>query len=112
VSFGSSETGSAGHKVVLVTGAGRGIGAAVARRLAADGAALILADRHEPSLADVVGALTAGGTDVLAAAADVSDADAVARLVDTAVDRFGRLDGAVNNAGVTGPRALIADYPL
>jgi NAD(P)-dependent dehydrogenase (short-subunit alcohol dehydrogenase family) len=97
--------------VVLVTGAGRGIGAAVARRLAAGGAALVLADRHEPSLSELADGLTADGTDVLAAPIDVSDAAAVAGLVDAAVARFGRLDGAVNNAGVTGPQAFIADYP-
>ena len=98
-------------RVALVTGAGRGIGAAVAARLAADAYALVLADRHEASLADVVDDLTAQGAEVLAAPVDVSDASAVDRLVAEAVARFGRLDCAVNNAGVTGPQAPLADYP-
>jgi NAD(P)-dependent dehydrogenase (short-subunit alcohol dehydrogenase family) len=98
-------------RVALVTGAGRGIGAAVAARLAADGLALVLADRHAESLAVVAGELTRRGTEVLAAPVDVSDAAAVQRLVDDGVARFGRLDCAVNNAGVTGPQAPLAEYP-
>ncbi|MGH3745368.1 MAG: SDR family NAD(P)-dependent oxidoreductase, partial [Mycobacteriales bacterium] len=50
------------------------------------------------------------GRRAVAVAADVADADAVARMVDTAIAEFGRIDGAVNNAGISGPFDLLADY--
>ena len=105
-----SSAGSSGAgRVAMVTGAARGIGAAVARRLAADGAALVLVDRDEPALAALSEELT--GVEVLAVPTDVARAGAVAAAVEAAVARFGRLDAAVNNAGVPGPRAPTVDYP-
>jgi len=85
-------------KVALVTGASRGIGAAVARAFSAAGAAVALAARDEAALADLAGELNAGGGQALAVPTDVTDADAVARLVERTVDAFGRLDVACNNA--------------
>lgn len=88
-------------RVALVTGGGRGIGAAIGRRLAAGGAAVALLDldgeRAERAAAD----LAATGARALGLAVDVTDADAVARGVERVVAELGGLDVAVNNAGVT-----------
>lgn len=98
-------------RVAFVTGAGNGIGAAVAGRLAAECAVLVLVDRDAEAVAEVAERLAARGVEVLPAVVDVSDAAAMDATVDDAVDRFGRLDVAVNNAGVTGPLAELVDYP-
>jgi 3-oxoacyl-[acyl-carrier protein] reductase len=88
-------------KRALVTGAGRGIGAAVARRLAADGAAVAVNYRSSASDAQsLVGELTKEGCRAVALQADVSDPAACASLVDSAVDALGGLDVLVSNAGV------------
>ena len=89
-------------KVVLVTGAGSGIGAATAHRFAAAGASVIAVDRSEEHLRKVSAELDDART--LRIAADVSDLDAVERFVAAGIARFGRLDVLVNNAGtvVTG----------
>jgi meso-butanediol dehydrogenase/(S,S)-butanediol dehydrogenase/diacetyl reductase len=85
-------------KVVIVTGAGSGIGAATARRFAQEGASVVLAGRTEDKLRKVAAALPAERT--LVCATDVARMDQVDLLVRTAVERFGRLDVMVNNAGV------------
>jgi 3-oxoacyl-[acyl-carrier protein] reductase len=91
-------------RIALVTGAGAGIGAAVARRLAAEGAAVAVVDRDAGAAEAVAGGLE----DAIAIAADVRDPDAVARAVEAAVQRWGRLHIVVNNAGITRP-AMLAD---
>jgi 7-alpha-hydroxysteroid dehydrogenase len=83
-------------KSVIVTGGGTGIGAACARRLAADGASVTIAGRTESKLADI--AKTIDG-DVKTVVADVTKEDDVAALVASHVDAFGGLDGFVANAG-------------
>jgi NAD(P)-dependent dehydrogenase (short-subunit alcohol dehydrogenase family) len=88
-------------KVVLVVGASAGIGADAARVLAADGAALMLAARSAAPLAALAAELESAGHDVAYVTGDVADAAAVARFVDETVERFGRLDGAYNNAAMT-----------
>jgi meso-butanediol dehydrogenase/(S,S)-butanediol dehydrogenase/diacetyl reductase len=85
-------------KVVIVTGAASGIGAATARRFASEGAIVALIDREEIGLAKVAKEFAAERT--LAHVADVSNSDAVDKMVATVVKRFGRLDVLVNNAGV------------
>jgi 3-oxoacyl-[acyl-carrier protein] reductase len=88
-------------KVALVSGAGRGIGRAVALKLAGDGALLVLNDLDpEPALA-VVAEVEAQGGQALAVPGDVTAADFGQRFVTAAVERFGGLDIIVNNAGFT-----------
>jgi NAD(P)-dependent dehydrogenase (short-subunit alcohol dehydrogenase family) len=87
-------------KVILVVGASTGIGADTARTLAADGAALMLVARTEATLASIAAELEGAGHDVARTTGDVSKAADVAKFVRAAVDRFGRLDGAVNNAAM------------
>ncbi|MEU2349827.1 SDR family NAD(P)-dependent oxidoreductase [Modestobacter sp. NPDC049651] len=88
-------------KAVLVVGASAGIGADTARLLAADGASLMLVARNEEPLAALAKELDADGADVAWCAGDVSVPADVARFVDATVERFGRLDGAFNNAAMT-----------
>jgi NAD(P)-dependent dehydrogenase (short-subunit alcohol dehydrogenase family) len=88
-------------KVVVVVGASAGIGADAARVLAADGAALMLVARTEAPLAMLASELTSAGHDVAYTTGDVADAGDVARFIDATLERFGRLDGAFNNAAMT-----------
>jgi meso-butanediol dehydrogenase/(S,S)-butanediol dehydrogenase/diacetyl reductase len=87
-------------KVVLVTGAASGIGAASARRFAAEGAALVLGDVNEEGLATLRKELLAAGGRAVAAATDVSDMAQVDALFALAVSDYGRLDVVFNNAGI------------
>lgn len=88
-------------KVAIVTGASKGIGAGIARRLAADGAQVVVNYASSKSDADkVVADIEAAGGTAVAAGADVTNEAQVAALVAAAIDRFGRLDIVVNNAGI------------
>ena len=87
-------------KVALVTGAANGIGAATARRLAREGATLVLVDLAEGDLAQTAAAIADTGGEVLALAGNVSQAAEVASVVEQAKARFGRIDILINNAGI------------
>jgi short-subunit dehydrogenase len=88
-------------KVVVITGAGSGIGRALALTLAARGSILALSDIDVPGLAETVGrARAAGARDVHSERLDVSDRTAFARYADSVVSRFGRVNVLINNAGV------------
>ena len=99
---GLAEAGSDGvaGKVVAITGAGRGIGAATARLLAARGASVVLGSRGERELAVTAGAITAEGGQVEFRRTDVTRPEDLRALVDLAVGRFGRLDVLASIAGV------------
>src|SRR5207302_9124941 len=94
-------------KVAIVTGASRGIGAAVARAYSAAGAKVVLAARHAGALDELAGQLH---SEVLVVPTDVADADSVANLVDQTMSHFGRLDVACNTAAYADHRpTLLAD---
>ncbi|GAA1203625.1 SDR family oxidoreductase [Pseudonocardia alaniniphila] len=88
------------NKVVLVTGASRGIGRGVALAFAREGARLVLAARSDDRLAEVEKEVRDLGAEALSVPTDVTSPDAVAALVDEAMTRFGRIDVLVNNAGI------------
>jgi 3-oxoacyl-[acyl-carrier protein] reductase len=96
------------NKVALVTGGSRGIGAAVAKRLAADGANVAITYAKDAKAASaVVKAIERVGQKAIAIQADAIDADAVAAAVEKTVATFGRLDVLVNNAGTAIPKAFV-----
>ena len=90
-------------KVVLVTGAGNGIGAALARRFASVGAVVVVNDIDASAAAACAAAITDDGGRATAIAADVSDGAAVGAMFDTLVERHGTIDVLVNNAGLVSP---------
>src|SRR6185437_5056548 len=93
-------------RIALVTGGGSGIGRATARRLAAEGACVVVADRDGPAAAEAAAEL--GSADVAAAVTvDVTDEDAVAAALDAAALAFGGVDLVVNNAGLSISRPLL-----
>lgn len=96
----------------LVTGAGSGIGAAIATDLAARGARVLLADMDETGAETVADDIRAAGGSALVRVVDVSDPAQVADMVDAAVTAHGGLHLAVNNAGIGGDQVPLADYPL
>jgi 7-alpha-hydroxysteroid dehydrogenase len=98
-------------RVAVVTGAGRGIGAATALALAEAGSDVVLSARSADQLAEVAARVEAVGRTAVTVPADLRDLDAVAGLVEAATARFGRLDIVVNNVGGTAPRALLDTDP-
>jgi len=99
-------------KVAIVTGAGSGIGEAVAREIAARGGSVVVVDVNQAAAERVAKALSAEGSTAKAIRTDVADAASVAAMVQFAVEAFGGLDVAINNAGIGGPLAPTGEYPL
>jgi len=96
-------------RIALVTGASSGIGAAICRQLAAEGCQVIAADVN---LAGAQAVALSLGSGVQPMMLDVTDPDAVANCIDQIIQQYGRLDMAVNNAGVNGISLETGEYPL
>ena len=99
-------------RVAIVTGAGSGIGKAAAILLAREGAKLVLSDVNQQHGEGVVQEIKASGGEAIFLRADSSKPEDNLALVKKAQDQFGKLDIAVNNAGIAGPLSQTVDYPL
>ena len=99
-------------QVAIATGAASGIGRAAAEIFAREGARVLIADTDEDGLAETASSLEAVGAEVLALPTDVADEASVARMVAAAVERWGRIDCAFNNAGVSDTTAAFEDVSL
>jgi len=93
-------------KVALVTGASRGIGEAISRRLAADGARVALAARDEEACRRIAREIEAAGGEAIALRCDVTDSRSIAETIAAIVSQWRRIDVLVNNAGLGGPTPL------
>jgi NAD(P)-dependent dehydrogenase (short-subunit alcohol dehydrogenase family) len=98
-------------QVAFVTGAGSGMGLATARAFAESRAAVVLADVNPAAVKEASETLVGAGHRAIGVDCDVSDEDSVAAAIETAVDHFGRLDIAFNNAGIQIPPSDAADEP-
>jgi len=96
----SSQTEGIAGKVVVITGASSGLGEATARHLSALGATVVLGARRTDRIDALAAEIVKAGGKAIAVATDVTDAAQVQRLVDAAVERFGRVDVMLNNAGL------------
>jgi len=100
------------ERVVVVTGAGYGIGRSIAEAFAREGAHVVLAGRSTDRLTQVEQVLSSGPGKGLAVPADVRLEADVERLISTTIEKLGRLDVLVNNAGIAGPTALARDVSM
>ena len=99
-------------QVAVITGAGRGIGRAIALAYAREGAQLALAARNESELEQTVVAVTELGAEAIAVPTDITSQGHTERLAQAVVERFGRIDVLVNNAGISGPIGPLQDNDI
>jgi len=99
-------------KTAIVTGASSGIGYATAKLFAAQGARIVVAARRKTELDELVGQITSQGGRAIAVAGDINDEKYVSSLVKTAIDEFGDLDVAFNNAGTLGVMGPVPDMQM
>lgn len=95
--------------VTIVTGAGSGIGRGIALRFAREGSAVVVADLDEAAAGAVTERIVDNGGEAVAVPVDVRDDAAVQAMVETTLDEYGRLDAAINNAGILGDESPTAD---
>jgi NAD(P)-dependent dehydrogenase (short-subunit alcohol dehydrogenase family) len=100
------------NKIALITGSGRGIGRAMAKLFAAEGAAVFLTARSEAELATTATEITAAGGKAMFAGADLGQVNDCRAIAKAAEEKFGRVDILVNNAGHYGPVLPVEEYPL
>lgn len=95
------------NKVAIVTGAGRGIGEATAKKFAVEGAKIVVADINETDINKVVEEIKADGREALGIVVDVTSREKVDEMIEKTVEEFGKLDIIVNNAGITADNTLL-----
>ncbi|KGO83484.1 glucose 1-dehydrogenase [Flavobacterium beibuense] len=102
------------NKVIIITGAAMGLGFAAAEELASKGAKLVLVDYNEDALKDALEKLSSNnnGLDAISIKADVSDEEQVKNYVNKTVEKYGRIDGFYNNAGIEGRQAPLTEYDI
>jgi 3-oxoacyl-[acyl-carrier protein] reductase len=96
-----------GIKVAIITGSGRGIGKAIAMKLAQENMNIVICDVDETAIAETVKEIEATGVQAIGIKVDVTNSDDVARLFDETIKKFQRVDVLVNNAGITRDNLLI-----
>ena len=94
-------------KAAIITGAGSGLGEAIARRFAAEGAALLLCDKNAKAIQALSEELSAHAPSVLPCEADVSDSAAVGEMTESCLKAFGKIDILINNAGISPKKAYL-----
>jgi NAD(P)-dependent dehydrogenase (short-subunit alcohol dehydrogenase family) len=99
-------------KIAIVTGAGSGIGKAIALPYAKEGAKVVVSDIAEKTAAETADEIKKGGGMAISVMADTGNPDACKNLVDQAVRQLGGLHIAVNNAGIAGPIKPLGEYPI
>lgn len=103
-------TGRFDNKVIIITGAGGDIGTSTAQRFSSEGARIVAADHDSDAVGRVVEALSGTGGHAVGETADVTKSEDMGRLVQTAMDTYGRVDAFINNAGIEGAVAPVEAY--